>query len=150
MSNKRSGLLAWLVRYYGAVQVLHFLALSLESWNWSQTGVPKILAPPPAVGWTDQALYLLMGTGVADAIVIPFSILFAWGWLRGKRWASWLGALTLGTSVFSAVIFGIGTFPTGVWAERIAYSIEGILFAPVALLFVLYLRHLLVGQPDQG
>lgn len=149
MEKSRSGLLAWLVRYYGAVQVVHFMALLVESWHWTRSGVPAILAPPPAAGWSDQALYLLLGTGVADGIVVPFSVLFAWGWLRGKRWAGWLGALTLGASVFSAIIFGVGTVPTGVWAERVAYTIEAVLFAPIGLLFILYIRHLLASEPAQ-
>ncbi|MFP3854466.1 MAG: hypothetical protein ACLFWD_09260 [Anaerolineales bacterium] len=143
MEKQRMSLLRLLVGYYGILQIVHFCALALESLRWQQTGVPRILAPPPAGGWSQQARWLLVGTGVADAIVIPFSVLFAWGWIKGKAWSGWLGALTLGSSAFSAVIFGVGTFPTGAWSQNIAYWIEAVLFAPVGFLLILFIRHLL-------
>jgi hypothetical protein len=148
MQKREPGILRLLVTYYGLIQILHFSMLALESFNWGRTGTPAILAPPPPAGWTDQALWLLAGTGVADAISIPFSVLFAWGWLRGKAWSDWLGALTLGGSMFSAIVFAVGTVPAGVWQVRLAYWIEALLFLPIGVLFILFLRRLLQAQPE--
>lgn len=131
----------FLIPYYGLLQTLHLLTLARAGLLILQgTPAPFPILPPPA-GWTDQTMAFLYGLAFTDVVGILMGIRFAAQWRFKKHFNLTLGVLSLTIFITGAVVFGIGTFPSGAWATHpVAYGIMVALFAPAPLLLISLLR----------
>lgn len=134
-------MLPLLILYYGILQSLHFLALLRAGYLFARLSRMPFPAPPPAGGWTPQAVPFLIGMGLVDAIAIILALVFVYTWITRRKLLTRLGLISLTIAGASAAIFAIGTFASGAWAAHpAAYGVMVILFAPLLLLFVLLAR----------
>lgn len=138
MSKTKPSLLKTLIIYYGVIQFIHLFALIYSAWLYRYRGTLSELAPSPSGGWSIQATYFLIGLGAIDALVAILSIGFTVGYLYNASWSISLGRTCLTASLFSALIFALGTVPTGAWNQNpLPYLIMVVLFMPVFALFLL-------------
>lgn len=127
-----------LIFYYGLIQFAHLIALIISAWQYHAQGTLSMLAPPPSGGWSQQATFFLIGLGAADALVALISVAFTVGYTFKISGTISLGRICLTASLFSALIFTLGTLPTGAWGENpLPYISMVILFTPVIALFFL-------------
>ncbi|MGA9531693.1 MAG: hypothetical protein WBR18_03160 [Anaerolineales bacterium] len=131
--------------------MFHSSTLVWEGGALAAGGELGVLAPAPTGGWPAATVAALILLGALDAVIAPVSLVFVWGWFRRANWSGWLGSAVLATVMLSAIAFAAVTVPSGVWRLQPAYTIEAILFAPIAVLVILYFRWLLRGQlPSRG
>jgi hypothetical protein len=135
-----------LVAYFGVIQVVHASALVWEVGGLAAGRDLALLAPGPTGGWPAGTLAALIAMGVLDSLVAPISLVFVWGWFRRADWRRWLGGAVLAPVMLSALAFAVVTVPAGVWNMHVAYSLEAILFVPVAALAILHGRWLIRGS----
>ncbi|NQV37436.1 MAG: hypothetical protein HQ509_05445 [Candidatus Marinimicrobia bacterium] len=140
MKKSNWQLTQYLSLYVGFIQLVHFTLLCVSGYHYIKYNTIELLAPPPAQGWSQQAIYFLLGCGIIDAILVLFTLYFVYMYL-------FLGVLkrTLGITLFSgstitALIFGIGTLPSGAWSfHPLSYWIMVGLFVPfIVLLFKIW------------
>jgi len=106
-----------------------------------QTGEMPFPAPSPPGGWSAQAIPFLVGMGVVDAVAIIIALIFVFQAIIRKQDQPLLGIISMTIAMASAVLFAVGTIPSGAWsAHPLAYGSLVILFAPVIPLFFLMLR----------
>jgi hypothetical protein len=136
-----------LVAYYGFIQALHLVLLARAAFILWRGGPFPFPAPPPSGGWSDQARYFLLGTGVMDALTIVLVLVFVSAYFLRASWSMWLGIVTLATFNTSAALFGLGTLPSGAWGEHpVAYLGMVVAFLPILLLFVLFNYWMATGR----
>jgi hypothetical protein len=134
-------MLQTLILYYGILQSVHLLALLRAGYLFSRLNRMPFPAPPPAGGWTPQAVPFLIGMGLVDGFAIILALIFAYTWVTRRQVLTRLGLISLTIAGASAAIFAIGTFASGAWAAHpLAYGIMVILFAPLLPFFVLLAR----------
>ncbi len=137
-----------LVAYYGILQLLHILALIGAAIEFARTGHIGFPAPPPPGGWDAQAEYFLIATALVDAVNVILALLFAYGFFQKASWNIRLGYVTLTITVYSAIIFAIGTLASGAWQHNLAaYNGLALLFVPALFLAGLWVSYLF--QPDK-
>jgi len=79
----------------------------------------------------------LIGLGTTDAVGIIMGIVFALQLLIKGFYNRILGILSLTIFITGAIVFGIGTFPSGVWGlHPIAYWVMVVLFTPTVFLYL--------------
>ena len=138
-----------LVAYYGLVQALHLIAIGRATVLLGTGGELTFPAPPPAAGWSEQAINFFVGVGAIDALNAVIALEFVYGFFRGARWRGWLGAITLTVAAYSALLFAFATIPTGAWAHRpVEYLVIVVVFAPVLVLMVAFGYWLVTGRLD--
>jgi hypothetical protein len=113
MNNPNSTLAKLLVAYYGFIQALHLIGIGRATAVLETTGEMTFPAPPPAGGWSEQAINFFVGVGAIDALNVILALVFVCGFFKGARWRGWLGALTLTVAAYSALLFAFATIPTG-------------------------------------
>ena len=136
-----------LVAYYGLVQVLHLIAIGRATVVLQMSGELTFPAPPPAGGWSEQAINFFVGVGAIDALNAVIALVFVYGFLRRARWRGWLGTLSLAIVAYSALLFAFATIPTGAWTHRpVEYLVIVVAFAPVLVLMVTFGYWLVTGR----
>ncbi len=121
-----------LVAWYGIYQAAHLALNSLYL-----LGRLPSFPPPPAGGWSSQALNLFTGIASADLLNALLSLVFVTAYFRRRRSRLWLGTVTLTISMYAAGVFTYGTWTSGAWAGQLAaYLWFYVPFLPVVLLFV--------------
>ncbi|MCF7902882.1 MAG: hypothetical protein K9M19_05595 [Candidatus Marinimicrobia bacterium] len=94
-------------------------------------------ASPPAGGWPEGAIPFLVAMGITDAILIVMSEIFVIGFFKQKAWSERIGLVALAGSMATALVFALGTLPSGAWwAHPVAYGGMTILFVPYVILFI--------------
>lgn len=137
----------WLVGYFGIVQGIHLLTLILAGGELLQTGTPGFPASPPTGGWTKGAIPFLVAMGITDAILIVISEIFVIGFFKQKVWSERIGLVALAGSMATALVFALGTLPSGAWrAHPVAYGAMTVLFVPYVILFI----QLITKQSEQS
>lgn len=141
MKNKTPTWIKYLTAYYGTLQSLHLAALIRAGLIMLVEGrFPFPILPPPG-GWTGQTLPFLIGLGATDVVGIALGIAFAYRSLFTGQYYRRLGVISLTIFITGAIVFAVGTFPSGAWgAHPFAYWVMAPLFAPVPLLYVWLLR----------
>ena len=139
MSNIRGN--KWfslLAGYYGLLQTMHIIFLSRAGLLVLQTGrVPFPAAPPPG-GWNDAVLPFLMGMAAADVVAACLGIYFSYSQLIKKRFKPVIGIISLTIALSSAVVYLVGTLPSGAWIHNpISYLIVILAFLPIIPLYIL-------------
>ncbi|MCF7740763.1 MAG: hypothetical protein K9N00_03095 [Candidatus Marinimicrobia bacterium] len=133
-----------LVYYYGFLQVLHLVALIIASIQYVKSGSIALLAPPPSQDWTQQSLYFFLTMGTVDAANVILSYVFVRKFIKGQSSAFELGFIALTVSMYSAVIYLFPVLMSGAFLENIfTYSLIGILFLPIIVLYFLIIKKIL-------
>lgn len=82
----------------------------------------------------------LVGMGVVDVVAITLALVFVYQSILRNNEQPLIGIISLTIAIASAVLFAIGTFPSGAWsAHPLAYGSTVVLFAPVIPLYYLLL-----------
>jgi hypothetical protein len=125
-----------LIGYYGLLQSLHLLILIRAGiLMLSGNTFPFPILPPPG-GWHTQTMPFFFGLAGMDVIGIILGIAFAAAVVFKNSVKHILGLLSLTIFITGAIVFAVGTFPTGAWrAHAIAYWGMAALFSPVPVLF---------------
>jgi len=139
LSHPHTSLCRGLVAWYGLFQLAHALHLGRYLLN---PGSPPFEAPPE--GWLSQtvafvngmAVAFVNGMAVADFLNALLTLVFVFGYFRGRAWSAWLGTLTLTVSIYAAVVFLWGAVESGalrgVGSEYLWLNVP---FVPVVVLF---------------
>ena len=136
----------YLILWVGCVQILHFIALTRAAYHYLITGKIGFPAPPPTIDWNPQTINFLLGCGITDSILILLTIYFVMTYFFKGYMNITIGLLSMTGSVATALVFAIGTVPTGAWTVHPwSYGIMSILFTPfVILLYILIQQSLLL------
>lgn len=129
-----------LVNYYGVLQSLHLVALAISAFWLLRVGDLGALALPPQGGWTEQAMHLLIATGLFDGLVAIGAVYFVLRYRKDDPRSDVLGSATITGSLYSAAIYSYGTLRSGAVAEHpIIYGLVGLVFAPIIPLALVFL-----------
>jgi hypothetical protein len=127
-----------LIGAFALIQLMHLTSLAWELGQLAAGHPFSLLAPAPSGGWSFSTQLVLVALGSLDGILAPMSLVFAWGWFRHRHWASRLGVVVLAGPAVTAVAFAFVTIPSGAWTMHSAYSIEAVLYLPIAILTVAF------------
>jgi len=133
LSLKR--LLRYLVIYYGLWQLIHFfsnLSAFLISMDYTRSFLGGTM--------TDDQFKALLASGVIDLFFVsPVGIIFAYGYIRRRRWSIPLGLISMTAAMYSAylyvylhTVYGTMTF------DPLQFFLLWGLFIPCILLFILF------------
>ena len=137
IQNQYSRRLTFLAGYYGILQSLHLIMLARAGLIFLLSGNIPYPALPPAAGWTPQELPYLMGMGALDAGAACLGVFAAYSFIKNDRFVARYWVLSMGIALTSAILFTVGTLPSGAWIDHpIAYGSLVIFFSPLFLLFV--------------
>ncbi len=131
MFDPRSRTTQLLVAWYGLFQLAHFF---LNGAYLLDPGEPPFHPPPE--GWLPQTVSVLNGIVFADWVNSVLTLVFVWGYFQARRWAAWLGTLTLTVSIYAAVVFLWGAVASGAQGLGAPYLWVNLPFLPVVVLFV--------------
>lgn len=137
-----------LIGYYGILQSLHLLVLiRAGAILLFESRYPFPILPPPG-GWEPQTMPFLLGLGITDSLGILLAIVFsAQAFVKG-RFKRRLGVISLTIFITGAIVFAIGTLPSGAWAAHpLAYGSMAILFIPTPILYTWLLISNLTRKP---
>jgi len=140
--RRKSLWMSWLVAWYAVYQAIHIFVNLRGLAMMGSSGSIDFPAPPPPGGWSEQVITLFIGMASLDALNAVLTLVFAWGFFRGRRWASALGLVVLTISIYAALLFNYATFAAGAWQLPTlgAYLFINIAFLPVVGLSGLLLR----------
>jgi hypothetical protein len=127
--------MSYLIFWYGLIQSAHIVVLIVAGYLYLKTGSVGFPAPGPPAGWSPQVEPFLVGMAVLDLIIASVSLVFVYQYFTAvpKRM---LGSVVLTGALVSAILFGLGTFPSGAWGEHpVVYYTMLILFLPVVFLW---------------
>ena len=136
-----------LVAYYGLLELAHIVVLVWAGMRFLRTGALGFPAAPPPDGWAAQVVPFLIATAVLDVL----NGLLAWGFVYGywtrARWRWWVGGITLTATLYSAIVFVVGTVASGAWRHRpVSYVSMAVVAVPVIALAFLYSVWGITGQ----
>ncbi len=133
-----------LVYYYGILQAIHLAALIIASIQYLKSSSIALLAPPSSQGWTQQAVNFFLTMGIVDAANVILSFIFVIKFVKGQNSTFIWGIIVLTVSMYSAIIYLFPVLISGALLENIfTYSLIGILFLPVILLYILFMQNVL-------
>jgi len=131
----------YLILWVGCVQILHFVALTQAAYHYLITGKIRFPAPPPIHDWNPQTINFLLGCGITDSILILLTIYFVMTYFFKGYMNITIGLLSMTGSVATALVFAIGTVPTGAWTVHPwSYGIMSILFTPFMILLYILIQ----------
>ncbi|MFQ6612664.1 MAG: hypothetical protein ACE5D2_06125 [Fidelibacterota bacterium] len=131
-----------LVGWYGFLQAIHLIVLLIARFKYVKTGAVGFPAPGPPGGWSPQTNYFLLGLGYLDFCTAIIALLFIYRFFTKKHRYRTLGLVVLSSSTVSAIIFGLGTFPSGAWNYHpITYFAMLVLYLPVIILFFVFIKN---------
>jgi hypothetical protein len=138
-----------LVAYYGLLEAVHLVVLAWAGLRFLQSGMLGFPATPPPGGWAAQVVPFLVATAVLDACNVLLAWTFVYGYFRRAAWRWWVGGITLTATLYSAIVFGVGTIASGAWAYRPGGYISMVVVAcPVFVLAALYAVWGIAGRFD--
>jgi hypothetical protein len=139
--KQKNSLLTILVSYYGFLQLAHLVTIIRAGIILGTENRITFPALPPYPGWTNQAIYFLIGMSIFDEINIICTFIFIYGYFKNRYWYGRLGLINLTAMMSSAIFFTLGTVPSGAWfVHPVEYLIITILFLPVIVLFFLFIN----------
>jgi hypothetical protein len=134
---KKNRWLKGLIGYYGVLQLAHLFFLGRAATILLRTGRVPFPASPPPGGWPAEVVPFLMGMAGADVIAAALGIYFSLSLFVKKRVSPLAGIISLTIALASAVVYLIGTLPSGAWINNpISYLIVLVVFSPIIPLFV--------------
>ena len=140
-----------LVVYYGLLELAHLVVLAWSGLRYLRTGALGFPAVPPPGGWAPQVEPFLIATAVLDALNVLLAWAFVYGHWTRARWRGGVGGVTLTATLYSAVVFCVGTFAAGAWQHRLAGYLWMVgLGLPVVVLAFFYARWGITGQYAQS
>jgi hypothetical protein len=139
-----------LVVYYGLLEAVHLAVLAWAGLRLLRAGTLGFPAAPPPSGWAAQVMPFLIATAVLDALNVLLAWAFVYGYWARARWTWWVGGITLTATLYSAIVFCVGTVAGGAWQHRPAgYLAMAAAALPVIALTLLYSFWGITGQFDQ-
>lgn len=141
--NDKNRFITILIIYYGVLQLTHLISLIRAGFILISEGRVTFPASPPPQGWSNQALYFLVGMSIFDTSNIFLTFIFVYAYITVKKWTDWLGLINLTAMISSAIFFALGTIPSGAWFNHpFEYLIITILFLPIFVLYFLFIYHI--------
>ena len=130
-----------LIAYYGILQSLHLVVLLRAGLILLlQDRFPFPILPPPS-SWDAQVIPFMLGLGTTDLVGILLGLFFVYRALIKGAFYRRLGVISLTIFITGAIVFALGTLPSGAWAGHpIAYGSMAVLFAPTVILYGWLLR----------
>lgn len=129
--------LRYLAAYYGLLQLSHLIFLGRALVMYLGGATLPFPASPPVQGWSQQVVPFLFGMGAADALAAGLGIGFSALLIFKRRMETTLGLISLVIALTSALVFAVGTIPSGAWGDHPGeYAILVIGFSPLPFLFV--------------
>lgn len=127
----------WLIVYYGILQSLHLLTLARAGLIlWFSQRTPFPILPPPG-GWSSQTMPFLYGLAGMDVLGILLALIFSLHFLFKHKFRPVVGLISMTIFISGAIVFAVGTFPSGAWAAHpIPYGLMVLLFAPIIPLYI--------------
>jgi hypothetical protein len=146
LSNKPNA--RTLIAYYGILQSLHLVVLVRAGVILLLQGrFPFPILPPPG-GWDPQIIPFMLGLGTTDLAGILLGLCFVYRSLIKGSFYRRQGVISLTIFITGAVVFAIGTLPSGAWAAHpIPYGSMAVLFLPTAILYAWLLRSNINRKP---
>jgi len=133
--------MSYLILWYGLLQAAHIVVLLVGGYHYIQTGFVGFPAPGPPEGWSTQAVPFLIGMASFDLLIAIASLVFVYRFFVRKELIKRLGIVVLTSASVSALLFGIGTLPSGAWRTHPAtYFSMTVLFIPVFILWFLTIK----------
>lgn len=131
-----------LIYYYGGLQVLHWVA-NLFVIHVDQKGAIGLVTSTV----NEEIVTSLMTSANMDFyLASPLGILFLYGFLRKKDWASDVGFVSLAIAFISAIIYDYVLVFNGAWEFTVMNIVIHVAFAPAILLFGLSMIWWLRGK----
>ena len=139
-----------LIAYYGLLQILHLVVLVRAGVILLLQGrFPFPILPPPG-GWDPQVIPFMLGLGTSDLAGILLGLFFVFRALIKGTFYRRLGVISLTIFITGAIVFAVGTFPSGAWgAHPVAYGSMAVLFAPTVILYIWLLRSNITRKPTK-
>ena len=146
LSNKP--IIRTLIVYYGILQSLHLVVLVRAGVILLLQGrFPFPILPPPG-GWDPQVIPFMLGLGTTDLAGILLGLCFVYRALIKGALYRRLGVISLTIFITGAIVFAVGTLPSGAWASHpFAYGLMAVLFAPTVILYTWLLRSNITRKP---
>lgn len=143
MAKSTNPKLIKLTAYYGLLQTLHLITLTYAGIQLLLGNTSPFPILPPPDGWNPQTMPFMFGLASTDIIGIILGIVFAYLMVFKGKYKRTLGLITLTIFITGAIVFGIGTIPSGSWlAHPFAYWTMVVLFMPTVLLFIQIIKTL--------
>ena len=131
----------YLVGFYGFLQTMHLFFLGRAGYILLNTGNVPFPASPPPGGWDAVVIPFLMGMAAADVVAAGMGIYFAYSFINNGKFKPLAGVISLTIALSSAIVYLIGTLPSGAWVHNpISYLIVILAFSPIVPLYILLVR----------
>jgi hypothetical protein len=130
-----------LLSYYTFLQFTHIIFLSRAGLIYLTTGRIPFPAQPPITGWAAETIPFLFGMGAVDALAAGLALFAGWKLVKDSKFLQNVWIISISIAVSSAVIYIFGTLPSGAWqANPIGYAIVTLVFSPLLILVILFVR----------
>jgi len=134
-------LFRYLVGFYGFLQTMHLIFLGRAGYILLKAGNVPFPASPPPGGWDTVVISFLMGMAAADVVAAGIGIYFAYSLIIKQQFKPLAGVISLTIALSSAIVYLVGTLPTGAWVSNpLSYLIVILAFSPIIPLYVLLVR----------
>jgi hypothetical protein len=150
MDDNHKPFMRTLIAYYGILQSLHLVVLVRAGVILLLQGrFPFPILPPPG-GWDAQVIPFMLGLGATDLVGILLGLCFVYRALITGAFFRRQGVISLTIFITGAVVFAIGTFPSGAWrAHPFVYGLMAVLFTPTVILYIWLLRSNIIRKPTK-
>ena len=125
-----------LVKYYGVLQVLHFIANFLAIFvlrDEAFSALSKLITP-------EDTRILIFSSYIDFFIASPFGIAWVFAYLKNSKWANLLGAISLNFAAASAFLYVYMLLTLGVWEFTPLNTIILVAFAPISLVYIVWAK----------
>lgn len=130
-----------LVKYYSILQIFHITFLTRAGIIYLMDGRIPFPAQPPQNGWATETVPFLFGMGAVDALAACLAFYAGWMMIKNSIFLPNIWAVSITIAMTSAVIYCLGTLPSGAWqANPLGYGIVALAFSPLLVLASIFFR----------
>ena len=126
-----------LIAYYGFLQGLHLLTLARAGYYMFFLDIVPFPILPPPTGWMPQTMPFMLGLAGMDIVGIVLAFILVFQKLMQNKLRPVIGLISLTIFISGAIVFAVGTLPSGAWAAHpLSYVSMVLLFTPTLPLYV--------------